>query len=252
MERAENKVRLLVVDDNQELCDILENYFDIVDEVELLGVAHNGEEALRKIALLHPEVVLLDIIMPQLDGISVLERLNQMQLERMPRIIVASAIGQENITNRALTLGANYYMIKPYQLPELLNRILLVAKESENEGTVSKGKGGQEETELMPLLGRISEMLISEGMLTNIVGYQYCVQAIEILLKEKRHCPLGKYVYSAIAEENETTVSCVESAIRKAISGTMGDDEKQPSNGRFLTMMTERFRLRFVRRVEEG
>lgn len=245
METTEKKIRLLVVDDNQELCDILENYFDLMDDVDLCGVAHDGEEALQKIVQLHPDVVLLDIIMPQMDGISVLERLNQAPPERMPRIIVASAIGQENITNRALTLGANYYMIKPYQLPELMNRVMLVAKESER--ITPAGKGDPKEPDSIPLSDRISEMLISEGMPTNIVGYQYCVQAIEILLKEKGHCPLGKYVYSAIAEENETTVSCVESAIRKAISRMIVEEDKQPSNGRFLTMMTEQFRLRAMR-----
>lgn len=251
METSGKKISLLAVDDNQELCDILENFFDIVDDVDLCGVAHNGEEALQMIAQLQPDVVLLDIIMPQLDGLSVLERLNQAPPEHMPRIIVASAIGQENITNRALTLGANYYMIKPYQLPELLNRIMLVAKEEESEKAVSAGNRGPKETEI-PLSDRISEMLISEGMPTNIVGYQYCVQAIEILLKEKRHCPLGKYVYSAIADENETTVSCVESAIRKAVSRTVSKEEQPLSNGKYLTMMTERFRLRFMRRSEEG
>ncbi|WP_130862721.1 response regulator [Bacilliculturomica massiliensis] len=249
MERTGNKIRLLVVDDNQELCDILEDYFEIVEEVVLCGVAHNGEEALEKIAALHPDVVLLDIIMPQLDGISVLERLNSEPPEDMPRIIVASAIGQENITNRALTLGANYYMIKPYQLPELMNRVLLIAKEK--SGTLSRlGKGVPVDAvkDKMPISDQISKMLIEEGMPTNIVGYQYCVRAIEILLKEKGHCPLGKFVYSVIAEENGTTVSCVESAIRKAVHHTAaGDDGKQPSNGRFLTMMTEQFRLHSMR-----
>lgn len=252
MNETRNEIKLLVVDDNQELCDILESYFELIDDVTLCGVAHNGEEALQKIARLHPDVVLLDIIMPQLDGISVLERLRQTPPERIPRIIVASAIGQELITNQALELGANYYMIKPYQLPDLLGRIRLVTKEMRREPAPLVMFKAEKEQESLPVSGRIAEMLIERGMPTNVVGYQYCVHAIEILLTEDKHCLLGKDVYRTIAERYETTDCCVESAIRKAVSLMGKEKDKQMSNGRFLTMMAEQFRLHAMRYRGEG
>ena len=121
-------ITLLIVDDNHAMCNILRDYFQMTDQVTLCDIAFNGEDALEKIRVHQPDVVLLDIIMPQLDGLSVLEKLNEDPPQKRPAIIVASALGQEMITNRALQLGANYYLIKPYQLQNLLDRILMIAK----------------------------------------------------------------------------------------------------------------------------
>ena len=95
----EAAIRLLIVDDNPELCDILENYFNLTSEITVCGVARDGEEALFRIAQSQPDVVLLDLIMPKLDGITVLERLAQAELAHRPRFIVTSAIGQDAFTN---------------------------------------------------------------------------------------------------------------------------------------------------------
>ena len=110
------KTRLLIAEDNSELSDILANFFEMSGEVSLCGTARDGVETLEKIERQAPDVVLLDLVMPRLDGISVLERLREKPLAKMPNIIVASAIGMENVTRRALELGACYYMIKPYNL----------------------------------------------------------------------------------------------------------------------------------------
>lgn len=119
--------QLLVVEDNYELCDILEGFFDITPEVHVCGIAHDGEEGLVQIKKLQPDVVLLDLIMPKLDGLSMLEKLNDIDLIRKPIVIVASANGQELMVSKAVALGASFYMAKPYNLSELLKRVCLVA-----------------------------------------------------------------------------------------------------------------------------
>ena len=133
----EAAIRLLIVDDNPELCDILENYFNLTSEITVCGVARDGEEALFRIAQSQPDVVLLDLIMPKLDGITVLERLAQAELAHRPRFIVTSAIGQDAFTSTALSLGADYYMIKPYDLDALRARVRLVAERP--AGTAAPG-----------------------------------------------------------------------------------------------------------------
>ena len=92
------KTRLLIAEDNSELSDILANFFEMSGEVSLCGTARDGVETLEKIERQAPDVVLLDLVMPRLDGISVLERLREKPLAKMPNIIVASAIGMENVT----------------------------------------------------------------------------------------------------------------------------------------------------------
>lgn len=229
-------IQFLIVDDNHELCDILQSYFELIDDINLCGIAYNGEEALQKIAHLQPDVIFLDIIMPQLDGLSVLEQLQSKPPEHFPKIIVGSAIGQEIITNRALALGANYYMIKPIQLPDLENRVRLIGQPQ------IKTKHPEPEVEF-DLPSTIAKYLMDLHMPTHILGYQYCIRAISILVQENRRCPLAKYVYRQIADENETSIPCVESAIRKAIGSTSLHGSPQTSNGTFLTAIAEKIKL---------
>ncbi len=230
-------IKLLIVDDNHAMCNILRDYFQMTEQVTICGIAFNGEEALEKIRVQQPDVVLLDIIMPQLDGLSVLEKLNADPPKKRPAIIVTSALGQEMITNRALQLGANYYLIKPYQLQNLLDRILMIA-------VPSSPFTEPQEVEIN-LNAAVTRHLIGIGMSTHIVGYRYCVQAIELLLTETTYCPLMKFVYPEVAHKNETTASCVESAIRKAIGTVREEELRGLSNRSFLSRIAEQIKLKY-------
>ena len=240
-------VQLLIVDDNLEICDILENFFALTSEVKVCGVAHDGEEALFLILRDQPDVVLLDLIMPKIDGISVLERLAGASLVRRPRIIVTSAVGQESFTSAALALGADYYMIKPYDLTALLARVCTAAS---SEGK-SKGPAPRAAETTAALIAR---SVLELGIPTHMLGYQYCVAGIELLLREKRPYSIVKEVYAALAGSFDTTPECVEGAIRKAIHRawaqepepmrTLTGEDSAPANGRLLTALAERIRLR--------
>lgn len=238
------KIRVLVAEDNLEMCDILNNFFLLTEDIELCGMAHDGEDALEKIRTLTPDVVLLDIIMPKMDGISVLENLRDDPPARRPDVIVATAIGQERITSKALELGANYYMIKPYSLKDLQRRIMMVM------APVPAPMRAQEESG--PSVS-IAQEVMKLGVPTNILGFKYIVEAIKIILSEKCTFPISKQVYALIADGNSTTVECVESALRKAIQRIYEIDSesfqgflkdgKRPSNARFLTMLAEKIKL---------
>ena len=233
-------VKVLVVDDNPAACAILRDYFHSVNSISLCGTVFNGTEALEMIQLHKPDVVLLDIIMPEMDGLSVLEQLNKEAKDhstRTPSIIVISALNSEAITQKALQLGASYYLIKPYQLEHLSDRILMLTKA---DNTFS---GHLETSSEISTL--VSRHLIETGMFTHIVGYRYCAQAIEMLLEHLSYCPLMKGIYPVIAEKNNTTVSCVESAIRKAIASIKNKELNQLSNRTFLSRMAEEIRVKY-------
>lgn len=100
------KIKILVSDDNQDFAKTLVNYLSKDEDLEVVGIARDGQDAYNKIKEFKPDVALLDIIMPHLDGLGVLERVNSSDLEKKPMCIILSAVGQDKITQRAIELGA--------------------------------------------------------------------------------------------------------------------------------------------------
>ena len=117
------KINVLITDDNKEFCNILNDYLSNQKDMVVTGIANDGVEALKLIEEKRPDLVILDIIMPHLDGLGVLEKLNSMNIQPIPRVIVLSAVGQDKITQRAITLGAGYYVVKPFDMDVLTKRI---------------------------------------------------------------------------------------------------------------------------------
>ncbi len=117
------RIRVLIADDNKDFCSILSEYLSNQNDVEVVGVAKDGLEAVDLVAETLPDVLVLDIIMPQLDGLGVLEKLNSVNLDKFPKIIVLSAVGQDKITQRAINLGADYYVVKPFDFEIFMKRI---------------------------------------------------------------------------------------------------------------------------------
>ena len=115
------KARLLIAEPEQEQREQLKRFFEMNGEIELCGMAGDGEEALALILQRKPDIVLLDLLMPRLDGISVLERLRESPLPHFPHVIVTADFGVKSvIIARAFILGASYYVIKPYKMEDLL------------------------------------------------------------------------------------------------------------------------------------
>ena len=130
------KVKVLVVDDNKRIVSLLKDVLSRDEQMQVVGTAGDGEEAIKMITFLKPDVVLLDLIMPKIDGLGVMERLNHLSLEKKPKIIVVSAISQESVTENAFSLGAAYYILKPFDTRVILSRVKAVGVHDVKESKV--------------------------------------------------------------------------------------------------------------------
>ena len=115
------KIRILIADDNFDFVTTIVNYLNQEEDFEIVATAKDGIEAFEKIMKTNPDVVLLDVIMPHMDGLGVLEKLNEEG--KTITCIMLSAVGQTKITQKAISLGADYYVVKPFDIDVLINRI---------------------------------------------------------------------------------------------------------------------------------
>jgi len=230
------KATVLVVDDNRSFADLLSEHINEQDDLMVVDKAYDGRSALEKIEKHSPNLVILDIIMPYVDGISVLGELNKLNLVKKPKIILLSAIGQDDITKEAIELGADFYIVKPFDFESFLSRVRqLLSMQRVDEGT---NLGSNEVDKLNYLISGILDKL---GVPAHIKGYQYIVDAIKIfVLDEESKKRVTTYVYPYIAKKYDTTPSRVERAIRNAIEITLTKGNRKNINSYFLTSLNRR------------
>ncbi len=261
---SERRIKVLIGDDNREFCDLLRTYVEGQPDLELVGIAFNGAEVLEALSNTKPDVLILDIIMPHLDGIGVLEKLKVMTTVARPKIIVLTAFGQENITQKVLEMGADYYVLKPFSLEVLGTRVRQLA----TDGLLSTTVSPQIPLITDPLGALRSRSLDSEvtgimreiGIPAHIKGFRYLREAI--LMVVGRIELLGQVtreLYPTIARTHETTSSRVERAIRHAIEiawsrgntetinalfgHTVDRDRGKPTNSEFIALVADRLRM---------
>ncbi len=131
------KLNIAVADDNERILDLLSTIIRGDQELQLVGQADNGKDIYDIIREKNPDVVLLDIIMPKMDGLTIMEKVsNDQTIKKQPAFIVISAVGQDRITEDAFNLGANYYILKPFDNDVVLSRIKTVGGRETRRGEV--------------------------------------------------------------------------------------------------------------------
>lgn len=255
------EIRVLLADDNKDFVDILRDYFDRQEDIEVVGAAYNGLEALDMITNITPDLVILDIIMPHLDGIGVLEKLATKDYINRPKTIMLTAFGQESMTQRAVDLGADYFILKPFDLETLTNRI----RQLFNDAAVSKPVpaiiGYQEPLVRSRNLDlEVTNIIHQMGVPAHVKGYQYLRDAILLVVKEVSLLgAVTKELYPSIAIKYQTTSSRVERAIRHAIElawdrgnvemmnkffgYTINIERGKPTNSEFIAMVADKLRI---------
>ena len=269
-ESVKEKITVLISDDNREFAKTLCDYLEKDDEIEVVGMAKDGEEALSIITTLKPQIVLLDVIMPHLDGIGVLEKLNALNLENPPICIMLSAVGQDKITQKAIELGAQYYVIKPFDIEILIQRIKEIKyyQPTNNKGSFIVKEPKAQYIEIPQRIKKNEDTL--EALVTNVIhevgvpahikGYQYLREAIMMVVNDIDIInQITKQLYPDIAQKYHTTPSRVERAIRHAIEVAWGRGEPgvvenifgytvsaskgKPTNSEFIAMIADKLRL---------
>ncbi|AFV11825.1 stage 0 sporulation transcription factor Spo0A [Thermacetogenium phaeum DSM 12270] len=249
-----SKVKIMIVDDNREFCEILKEYFDGVEDCEVCGVAYDGVQALEMLQQEMPDVMILDLIMPHLDGIGVLEKLAMDYDDNRPKVIILTAFGQEAMTKRAVELGANYYILKPFDLEVLANRVRQLA----NNQIEPVRNSSQPRVRNLDV--EVTNLIHQMGVPAHVRGYQYIRDAIIMVVEETSLLgAVTKELYPAIAEKYNTTPSRVERAIRHAIElawdrgnvelmnkffgYTIDVERGKPTNSEFIAMVADRLRV---------
>lgn len=246
-------IKVLIADDNKEFCDLLKEFINHQDDFVLAGIANNGLEALEIIQQQAPDVMVLDIIMPHLDGIGVLEKLSSGIVNHRPKVIMLTAFGQESITQRAVELGADYYILKPFDFSVLATRIRQLAEGVTVSTYISPSKPRNLDV-------AVTNIIHEMGVPAHIKGYHYLREAILCVINEVNLLgAVTKELYPMIAQKYQTTPSRVERAIRHAIElawdrgniemmtkffgYTINLERGKPTNSEFIAMVADKLRI---------
>ena len=256
-------IKVLIADDNREFCELLREAVQGEEGLDVAGVVHHGVELVEFLEAHTVDVVVLDIIMPHLDGLGVLERLANWEGPR-PKVIVLTAFGQEVMTQKALELGADYYILKPFNLSVLASRIRQLASSVGTERPPTE-KLGASSTRVQVLPVRhldveVTNIIHEIGIPAHIKGYLYLREAIMMVIhRVDLLSGVTKELYPSIATKYHTTPSRVERAIRHAIEvawsrgnvdvinnifgHTVNRERGKPTNSEFIAMVADRLRI---------
>ena len=147
------ELKIVIAEDNPLMMELLSSILEEEDGFVVVGKADNGEDAYQMIMEKGPDLVLLDVIMPKLDGISVLEKVRAARSgKNMPAVIIVSAAGNETVASAAFRNGASYYILKPFDREVLLDKIRLVAEERFRSRMVSSVREKPAEAYFLMLL----------------------------------------------------------------------------------------------------
>lgn len=267
------KISILIADDNSDFANNLASYIEKEDDMEVLGIARDGNEAIEMVTATQPDILLLDVIMPHLDGLGVLEKIYESNMDKKPLCIMLSAVGQDKITQRAIELGAQYYVVKPFDINLLLKRVkdLKNFRPSQFKNTTVSNSSREIKApyiEISPENKKNEENL--EALVTNVIhevgvpahikGYQYLREAIMMVVNDIDIInQITKQLYPEIAIKYTTTPSRVERAIRHAIEVAWGRGQTdvvesifgytvsaakgKPTNSEFIAMIADKLRL---------
>lgn len=256
------RLNVAIADDNERILNILEEIVSGDEELTLVGKANNGEDMYRIIKEKQPDVVLLDLIMPKMDGLSVMEMVNtDRTLKKSPDFIIITAVGQEQITEDAFKKGANYYIMKPFNNEMVLNRIKHTQDRRKLETTMNAITFERQTEQIEENLeSRVTNMIHEIGIPAHIKGYHYLRDAIMMAVDDMDVLnAITKILYPTVAKKYKTTSSRVERAIRHAIEVawsrgkldilddlfgyTISNGKGKPTNSEFIALVSDTIRL---------
>ncbi|MGM9987073.1 MAG: sporulation transcription factor Spo0A [Bacillaceae bacterium] len=255
-------IRVCIADDNRELVTMFQSFIATQPDLEFVGGVYNGQDCLTLVKDKKPDVLILDIIMPHMDGLALLNKLRDSELEKMPHVIMLTAFGQEDVTKKAVELGASYFVLKPFDMENLASQIRSVAGK---ELLISKVNMPSyrpvfDHSKPKNLDASITTIIHEIGVPAHIKGYLYLREAITMVYNDIELLgSITKVLYPDIAKKYNTTASRVERAIRHAIEVawsrgnmesistlfgyTVSMTKAKPTNSEFIAMVADKLRL---------
>lgn len=249
-----NKKKIVIVDDNKEFCETVRDYLAGLDKYEITAIAHDGKTGYDLVLETKPDLLLTDIVMPVMDGLTLLDRISKNNtLTKKPKSIVFSASGYDSIIANASRLGAEFYFIKPFELSCLADRIDDIVSQKMTESKKSSEVKRDLETSITMYIQQL-------GVPAHIKGYQYIRDAIMMVIEDMDAInSITKFLYPTVARHYNTTSSRVERAIRHAIEVawdrgnpdilnelfgyTILSTRGKPTNSEFIAMIADKIRL---------
>lgn len=200
--------------------------------------------------------------MPHLDGLEVLERLSSYDSELEPKVVVLSAVGQDNITQKTLELGASYYVVKPFDLEIFVKRLREISnmKYSVENNIINDSETISKNNDDKNMESKITKLIQEVGVPAHIKGYVYLREAISMVIEDMDYLgAVTKELYPSVAAKHNTTASRVERAIRHAIEVawnrgkidtidrifgyTVNNHKGKPTNSEFIALIADKLRL---------
>ena len=250
-------IKVMLVDDNAELRRAMKSAMDRQEGIMVTAECASGLEALERLGKTQVDVVVLDIIMPQMDGYSFMEEMNRQSLEHPPHIIVVSALGRDDFIMRAVELGARYYMVKPIEMSALITRIREVCGHS----ALLPESGRLTPANHLPTMDeKLAGLFLTIGIPAHIKGYSFLREAVKMVVENPDIINrITKELYPGIGKRFNTSASKVERAIRhaievawsrgridtlnKAFGCKVATKEDKPTNGEFIAMIADKLSL---------
>ena len=249
----ENLTKVILADANEEFRILLEDTIEKTGEFAVVVSTGNGVELMEMVHQLQPEMVIMDLILPGLDGFGVLGQLQAMG-DGAPKVFVTSPFSNESTVSRAVDMGVYYFLPKPVSEQSLLEQ-MRKAVASQDEAVVQEPA----------LEGRVTAIIHEIGVPAHIKGYQYLREAIMIAVNDMEVInAVTKVLYPSVAKAFNTTPSRVERAIRHAIEVawdrgdletlqhyfgyTVNSAKGKPTNSEFIALIADRLQLQMKRR----
>lgn len=273
------KIKVLIADDSIDFATLMKQNLEFDGQIEVVGLAKDGLEAVEMTKALKPDVLILDIIMPNLDGIGALEQLHSenINVKTVMLSAILSSEKQEKLSELLLSLGVEYLMAKPFDIDSLINRIYQIAdntQTTESANIHDRNKANAYFTNTInnnvfngdaifkeeSFESKITNIMHTVGIPAKLKGYQYIREATLLYINSSNASnKITKDIYPKVAEKFNTTSSRVERAIRHALEISWENDksrisnllfgnpfmfqEKRPTNSEFIASIADKLKL---------
>lgn len=260
-------INVVIVDGNERMIEVATNILDGNQGIRIVGSAADGLKGLELIRKTKPDIVLMDLMLSKLDGLSVMERVKKENSE--VGFVILSSVCQEGLMDKAFAVGADYYILKPFDYDAIISRIKQVYASNHEHlldcmaGKIFENKNKKSE---LSLETDVTNIIHEIGVPAHIKGYQYLRDAIMMSVNDSEMLnSITKQLYPTIAKQHKTTPSRVERAIRHAIEVawsrgkmdtidelfgyTVNNGKGKPTNSEFVALIADKIRLEYKMRV---